>query len=171
MTHLRFGSAIFGAVILSLAAINPSLAQGMQVNFGGIKQDTSLPVEMTADQLSVDQATNTAVFTGNVLIGQGDMRLSAGSVRVEYQTVGGQPTGRISRLFAKENVVLVTGAEAAEAQSAVYSIDSGTIIMTGNVLLTQGFNALSSQKMTVNLTSGNAVMEGRVKTIIQPAKN
>lgn len=147
------------------------MAQGLNVTFGGIKQDPTLPVEMTADQLSVDQNDNSAVFTGNVLIGQGEMRLSADKVRVEYETKDGAATGRISRLLASGNVTLVSAAEAAEAQNAVYSVDAGIIVMTGDVLLTQGFNALSSQKMTVNLTTGNAVMEGRVKTILQTGNN
>ena len=63
--------------------------------------------------------------------------------------------------------VLVSGPDAAEADRADYSIDTGVIVMTGNVLLTQGANALSSNNMTVNLTTGTAQMNGRVRTILQ----
>ena len=168
---MRLFQRILCVSALTIALPALSFAQGMNVTFGGITQDSSLPVEMTADQLSVDQNDSTAVFTGNVLIGQGEMRLAADKVRVEYETADGQPTGRIRRLLASGSVTLVSGAEAAEAQNAVYSIDAGTIVMTGDVLLTQGFNALSSQKMTVNLNTGNAVMEGRVKTILRQSNN
>ena len=73
-------SALF-AVLVSTSA----MAQGASVAFGTIAQDTSLPVEVSSDELSVDQQTGTAVFTGNVVIGQGDMRLSAQRVMVVYR--------------------------------------------------------------------------------------
>ncbi|MHC0052106.1 lipopolysaccharide transport periplasmic protein LptA [Actibacterium sp. D379-3] len=152
-----------------LIAIFPLIAaaQGTEVAFGGLRQDSSLPVEVTADQLQVSQADGTAVFTGHVVVGQGEMRLSADKVDVEYATKGGEPTGRISRLHATGNVVLVNGAEAAEAREALYSIDQSNIVMTGDVLMTQGQNALSGQRLVVDLNTGIGRMEGRVKTIFQ----
>jgi len=146
-------------------------AQGSQVAFGGLKQDVSLPVEISADQLKISQADGTATFSGNVLIGQGDMRLSAALVLVEYSSAQGNVTGQVSRLIASGGVTLTTGAEAAEAERAEYSIDAGTIIMSGNVILTQGENALSAGRMVVDLTTGFATMDGRVRTIFQTGDN
>jgi lipopolysaccharide export system protein LptA len=142
-------------------------AQGANVAFGTIRQDTGLPVEVTADNLSVDQATGTAIFTGNVLIGQGEMRLSASSVLVVYRANG----EGIERLEATGGVTLVSGPDAAESERADYDIDTGTIVMTGNVLLAQGRNALSSDKMSVKLSDGTAQMSGRVRTVLQPGGN
>lgn len=133
------------------------------VAFGTIRQDTGLPVEMTADNLSVDQATGTAIFSGNVVIGQGEMRLSAGRVLVVYKA----ENSGIARLEATGGVTLVSGNDAAEADRADYSIDNGTIVMTGNVLLAQGAAALSADRMSVRLSDGTAQMSGRVKTILQ----
>jgi lipopolysaccharide export system protein LptA len=153
-------AAIFAGLPAVLAA------QGTSVAFGAFTHDSKLPVEVTADSLSVDQADGSAVFQGNVVIGQGEMRITAGRVKVIYAN-GSDATGEIDRLEASGGVTLVSGAEAAEARDAVYSIDAGTIVMTGDVLLTQGRNALSSQKLTVNLNSGTGVLEGGVKTILQ----
>ncbi|MDT8857700.1 lipopolysaccharide transport periplasmic protein LptA [Paracoccaceae bacterium Fryx2] len=139
-------------------------AQGADVAFGGLKQDTSLPVEIEADQLSINQADGTAVFTGNVLVGQGTMRLSAASVRVEYSQGG---TG-IDRLLASGGVTLANATEAAESREAVYTIASGEVVMTGDVLLTQGSSALSGQKLVIDLKVGTGTMEGRVQTVFQP---
>ncbi|MDA5093042.1 LptA/OstA family protein [Aliiroseovarius sp. KMU-50] len=150
-------------------AASQALAQA-QVAFGGLKHDSTLPVEISADQLTVDQADGTAIFNGNVKIGQGDMRLSAAKVRVEYAT-GENSTGEISKLFATGGVTLVNGSEAAEAREAVYTIESGVVVMTGNVILTQGQNALSSDTLIVNLAAGTGTMEGRVKSIIQTGGN
>lgn len=146
-------------------ALGPAMgnAQGTNVAFGTIAQDTDLPVEVTADNLSVDQETGVAIFTGNVLIGQGEMRLSAPRVLVVYLA---EQKG-IERLEATGGVTLVSGPDAAESDRADYSITDGVIVMTGNVLLDQGPNALSADRMTVQLDDGTAQMSGRVKTIIQ----
>tara|TARA_R110002126_G_scaffold9774_2_gene43995 strand:- start:225216 stop:225701 length:486 start_codon:yes stop_codon:yes gene_type:complete len=138
-------------------------AQGANVAFGTIRQDTGLPVEITADDLSVDQTTDTAIFSGNVLIGQGEMRLTAARVLVVYRA----ESEGIARLEATGGVTLVSGPDAAESDRADYNIDTGTIVMSGNVLLVQGRNALSSDKMSVNLSDGTAQMTGRVKTVLQ----
>lgn len=142
-------------------------AQSAQVTFGTLRQNPDAPVEVSADNLAVDQSSGSAVFTGNVLIGQGEMRLAAGKVAVTYADNG----GGIKELSATGGVTLVSGPDAAEAQRADYSIDSGTIVMTGDVLLTQGQSALTADKMTVNLRTGTAQMSGRVKTVFQPTSD
>ena len=133
------------------------------INLGGIRADSTAPVEVAADSLSVDQDSGTAVFTGNVVIGQGDLRLSAGIVRVVYT----EKTGNIAQLIASDGVTFVTTTEAAEAQDADYNLITGILTLTGNVLLTQGTSALSSDEMTINVNSGSAQMSGRVRTIFQ----
>lgn len=157
----------FRALILCLPLAllaSPAVAQTASIAFGTIKADPTLPVEVTADNLEVNQADGSAEFVGDVLVVQGVMRLSADSVLVNYKA---EKKG-IERLIATGNVVLVNGPDAAEAQRAEYSIDSGTVVMTGNVLLVQGNSTLTSNRLVVNLTSGTAQMAGRVKTILNP---
>ena len=153
--------SILSAIFLTVAMSFPAKAQ--QVAFGGMQQDPSAPVEISADQLSVDQSDGSAVFSGNVVIGQGEMRLSAGRVVVVYAEAG----DAIERMQATGGVTLVNGGEAAEAETAEYTIDSGQIVMRGSVLVTQGANALTADSMVVNLTDGTAQMEGRVRTVLQ----
>lgn len=164
--HVPARRTIFLVLALTGLASAP-LAQGTSVAFGTMQQDTDAPVEVTAEDLAVDQDSGTAVFTGDVLIGQGEMRLSAPRVLVVYKDGN---TG-IERLEATGGVTLVSGPDAAESERADYDIDSGTIVMTGDVLLTQGQNALTSDRMTVNLDAGTARMTGRVKTVLQPGEN
>ncbi|MFT6022555.1 MAG: lipopolysaccharide export system protein LptA [Ascidiaceihabitans sp.] len=163
MTLTCFRPLVFCLALLGAA---PVFAQGTNVTFGTITQDTTAPVEVTADNLSVDQSTGTAIFIGNVLIGQGELRISAAKVLVVYR----QESEGIARLEASGGVTLLFGQDAAEAQRADYNIDSGTIEMSGDVLLTQGRSALTSEKMTVNLSDGTARMSGRVKTILNTGK-
>lgn len=166
MHRTSFFSAFVFGVSTSLAC-----AQGTEVAFGSAQQDPSLPVEVTADALRVDQAGGTAVFTGNVLVGQGEMRLSADEVRVEYLMENGESTGEVGRVLASGNVTFVNGPEAAEGESANYNVPDGTMLMTGNVILTQGKNVLSGEKLVINMEDGTGVMEGRVKSILQTGGN
>lgn len=158
--------SILFAGLVALTA--PALyAQGSSVAFGAIQQDTSAPIEASADNLAVDQTTGIATLTGNVVIGQGEMRLTAAKVEIVYLST----QSGISRLEATGDVTLVSGPDAAEAQNADYDVERGTIVMTGDVLVTQGQSALTADRMTVNLDDGTAQMTGRVKTILQTGQN
>ncbi len=154
------------AICLALTLATPALAQ-TNINLGGISADPTAPVEVSADSLSVDQDSGTAVFDGNVLIGQGDLRLSAGRVEVIYSDA----TGDIALLKAAGGVTFVTATEAAEAQTADYDLTAGTLVLSGEVLLTQGASALSADEMRINLNTGNAQMTGRVTTVFQQGGN
>ena len=173
MTRLSLRPAflrpIFSGLALSLilAAATPAPAQEAKVAFGGLAQDTSQPVNVEADRLAVNNADGSAVFSGNVRVSQGDLRLAAAEVRVEYGT--GSTT--IARLHATGGVTLANLSDAAEAKEAVYTIDAGTIVMTGDVLLTQGASTLAGQKLTLHLKDGTGVMEGRVSTTFVPGGN
>ncbi len=146
-----------------LGLSSPAMAQGTQVAFGTTPQDTDAPVEVTADELNVDQATGEAIFTGNVLISQDDMRLSAPRVLV----IDRDGQKGIERLEATGGVTLISGPDAAEGQRADYDIDSGLVVITGDVLLTQSSSVISGDLMTVDLDDGTAHVQGRVKTILQ----
>jgi lipopolysaccharide export system protein LptA len=153
-------------LILALLLGTAANAQ-TNIDLGGISADPKAPVEVSADNLSVDQDSGTAVFSGNVVIGQGDLRLSAGSVRVVYS----DSTGDIAQLLATDGVTLVTDSEAAEAATADYNLTTGILTLSGSVLLTQGASALSAEQMTINLNSGRAQMSGRVRTVFQQDGN
>ena len=139
-------------------------AQQANIAFGGLKQDTSLPVQVEADSLTVEQASGTAVFSGNVRVAQGDLKLAAARVQVEYAADG----KAIERLHASGGVTMANASDAAEAKEAVYTIDSGNLVMTGDVLLTQGQSAIAGQKLVIDLKAGTGVMEGRVSTTFVP---
>lgn len=142
-------------------------AQTTDVPFGQSGHDTTQPVEIVSDSFVVNQSRGSAEFAGNVVVGQGEMRLSAGKITVEYAPKEDGGERKIGRLIASGGVTLVSGGQAAEAEKAVYSITKGNIILTGNVLITQGENALSGQKIIINLEDGSAKVEGRVKTIFK----
>ncbi len=157
LTVLRHALLLaFLALPLHAQAQGPSLAFGSEGN-------SDEPVEVEADNLSVNQKDGTAEFTGNVMIQQGDMKLNAPRVLVEYS----EDQSGVDRLEATGGVTIVSGEDAAEADMAEYEIESEIIVMTGNVVIVQGPNTLSSNKVTIDLAAGTAQMEGRVRTVLE----
>lgn len=152
-------------LLVVLALLVPGLAQAqMDLSLGDVAADGTTPVEVTADSLTVDQDSGKAVFAGNVLVVQGDIRIGAASVEVFYDAEG----SAITRLMATGGVTFATATEAAESANADYDLASGTLVLTGDVLLKQGNAALSADTMTVNLNDGTATLEGRVRTTFLP---
>lgn len=155
----------FPALLLSFCVLTtPALAQGAQVAFGNTQQNSNLPVEVTSENLNVNQNDGTAIFTGNVVIGQGEMRLSAPRVLVVYL----EDQSGIESLNATGGVTLVSGEDAAEARQADYNMQTGMIEMEGDVLLIQGVNALTGDKVFIDTRAGTARVTGRVKTVLNP---
>ncbi len=163
---MRLKLFALAALVFSVFS-NFAAAQGAQVPFAGLSKGEAQTVEVAADGLEIDQATNSAVFSGNVVIGIGDLRLAADRVEVVYATGDGAAIGAIRALRASGNVVFTSGGEAAESDAATYEIETGNVLMEGNVILTQGPNALSGERLRIDLNAGTAVMEGRVQTIFQ----
>jgi lipopolysaccharide export system protein LptA len=151
---------------LCLLAPGGAGAQDAAIRFGQSLQLSGQSLEVTADMLQVDQASGASEFSGEVLAVQGDLRLTAGAVRIEYaaQPGGGQ---RVERLIASGGVTLATPDEAVEAREAVYNLARGTLEMTGEVMLVQGPNILSGQRFVADLNAGTGQMTGRVRTVIR----
>ena len=162
---LRLSSLVLATGFLVLAGM--AEAQGAKIAFGDLAQDTTLPVEVAAESFSVNTADGTAIFTGNVVVTQGEMKLSAAEVRVQYNA----DQTAIDQLIASGGVTIVNLADAAEAREAVYTIASGVIVLTGDVLMTQGPSAMAGQQLTINLKDGTGLMEGRVTTTFVPGGN
>ena len=157
-------------LVLALApilAVTPGLAmaQGTAVAFAGLKTDPTVPVQIQSDTLAINQTDGTALFTGNVIVTQGDMKLQAQTVKVNYSA----DQKAIQSLHADGGVTIAAGTEAAEAETADYLPATGDLTMLGHVLLTQGQSVISGEKLVMSLITGTGTMEGRVTTTFAPA--
>lgn len=156
---------VLAAAFAGLAGVG--LAQEAKIAFGDLTQDTTLPVEVSAESFAVNNADGTAIFSGGVTVTQGEMVLSAAEVQVTYSP----DQSRIDQLVASGGVTITNLADAATAGEAVYSIDTGVIVLTGGVRLSQGPSTMTGQTLTINLKDGSGVMEGRVTTTFVPGGN
>jgi lipopolysaccharide export system protein LptA len=141
-----------------------SAAAQVGIGFGGVAYDARQPVEVTADNLTIDQSTGQAVFSGNVIVHQGDLRMAAGEVRVIYSEAEGRRS--VDEVVATGGVLVTRGADAAEGREARFDVASAMLTMSGDVLVTQGPTAVAGDRMVVNMRTGNGSVEGRVRTVL-----
>jgi lipopolysaccharide export system protein LptA len=126
------------------------------------QHDSSLPIEITADLLEVEQRDRIATFTGNVDAVQGDLVLSADKLRVFYtgndQAGGAAPgaTGSIRRIEADGNVFITSPQETAQGESGVYDVAGDLLTLDGSVVLTRGDNVIRGQQLEIDLASGRS---------------
>ncbi len=171
-------AALVAAAVTAAGVTAPAAAQ-QKGPFGGFKHDSSAPIEIVADVLEVRQAENLAIFSGDVVAGQGTLRLTSDLLTVTYaaeesdtgsDTNTSAGTGAIQHMRAEGNVFLSNGDETAQGAWAEYDVASGMIRMGGDVVLTQGDNAISGESLVIDLDAGTGRIEGgRVKTIFAPA--
>jgi lipopolysaccharide export system protein LptA len=155
----------------ALAAAPAPAQQGSP--FGGFKHDSGQPIEITSDSLEVRQGEQVAIFTGDVVAGQGTLRLSAERVEVFYdEDREGGETGAIRRMRAEGGVMLSNGSETAEGAWGEYDVDEGVMRMGGDVTLTQGQNAISGENLVIDLDAGTGRVEGgRVRSVFSPSRS
>ena len=143
----------------------PAVGQDVAtVSFGGMRGDPTQPVTVTAEMLTVDQGQGSAVFMGDVLVVQGQMRLSAKELRVVYA----EEAGKIAQMWATGDVILVNDQDAVRADTAEYVIDEGMVYMQGNVVLTQGEATFTAQRFSTDLIRNQGTLEGGVAVTFTP---
>jgi lipopolysaccharide export system protein LptA len=126
------------------------------------QHDSSLPIEITADLLEVEQRDRIATFTGNVDAVQGELVLSADKLRVFYsgndQAGEAAPgaTGSIRRIEAEGNVFITSPAETAQGETGVYDVADNSLSLDGSVVLTRGDNVIRGDQLEIDLVSGRS---------------
>jgi len=159
---------LIGAILGVAMAVMPALAQqtdSAKITFGGLKGDPNQPVTVTSRALTVDEEKGTALFEGDVLVVQGQMRLSAQLVRAFYDN----KAAKIEKLVAEGDVILVNAEDAAMGERAEYLVSKGLVTMLGDVTLTQGAATFTAARLIADLTTGLGQLEGGVTSTFTPA--
>jgi len=153
--------------VLAIFAVAPASADKNNPGFGNLSEDTKEPIMTSSDQMIIDNELSQAKLIGNVEIIQGGLLLYADFVLVTYS----KNQSTIDALFARDNVVLISGNDRATANEADYNLERGSIVMTGNALVIQGGNTVSAERVEFDIDSGAASMSGRVKSVLSPPKD
>ena len=129
--------------------------------------DSNAPVNFTADRIEVQDRADRVVVSGNVVVTQAGMTLTAARMTVAYHNPPGSSTAsnmggiEIDRIDASGNVVVAKADQTARGNVAIYDLNSKLITMLGNVSLTQGVNRLTGGRLVMDLNSGRTTVDGR----------
>ena len=149
------------ALALAILAACPAAAQ--------LARNSDAPVDITADELEVVNASCEAIWRGNAEALQDDARLRADVLKIFNKPGVPKPgattaaCGAVDRMEAEGSVYYVTPTQRVRANNAVYQADTELITMTGDVVATQGQNVMRGDKMVVNSKTGQGQMEGSAK--------
>lgn len=107
-------------------------------------------VNITADLFTIDEATNTAVFTGNVVVTHPTVTVWGAKVVATYGAGG---TSDIETFEATGNVRLKTVDQDATGEKAVFTPGDQLLRLTGNVTVTNSGGTVSAGELVVNLAT------------------
>lgn len=148
-------ASIATALTLTLALTVPALGQALKGH------NAKSPVDVEADRIEVQDRADRAVFSGNVVVRQSDLTITAGRLTVAYARAGGSGSVDIDRLDASGGVFIRSPGETARGEFAVYDLNRRLITVVGGVELNQGTNRISGGRLVIDLNSGRAVVDGR----------
>jgi lipopolysaccharide export system protein LptA len=141
--------------LLLLAAFGPAAALGQVSALKG--HDSDAPVDVAADRIEVQDRADRAIFSGNVVVRQGDLTLTAPRLTVAYSNAGGV---QLRRIDATGGVTVRSPSETARGNVGIYDTEARIITLIGNVSLVQKDAKVNGGRLTIDLDSGRAVMDG-----------
>ena len=119
--------------------------------------NSNQPVSYAADRIELQDRQNRVVLSGDVVITQGDLRLTAGRTTVSYTDAGSL---KIQRIDATGGVTVNRGTESARGNAGVYDFNRRVIILAGGVALRRGGDTLNGGRLTIDLNSGLSSVDG-----------
>ena len=161
-------------VLIAFFSVSPAFA---------LQSDSRQPIQIEADQGSLDQANQSTTFSGNVVIRQGTLNIAAARVNVtrngkgeQFMKADGSPVRFSQTLDGGKGTVR------GQANNVAYSSAGSTVVLTGNAKVQRGGDVAEGAVITYNTKtevytiSGStksgaksASKSGRVSVIIQPS--
>lgn len=115
------------------------------------------PVEITADNFTINEETQEAVFTGNVVVVHPTVTVWAPTVVVIYGEGG---TSDIESFEATGDVRLKTSEQDATGERAVFDPKARTLHLTGNVVVTNATGTVKGPELLVDLETNVSTFTG-----------
>ena len=146
--------------------IIPALA-GVLVSLVAVAAE-KMPAEdqatvITSDKLTFDYQKQYAVFEENVVVVDGDMRLTADKLAIWFDD-----NDEITLIKAEGNVHIVQQDKTANAGEAVYEVPTGKIVLTDNPRLQRGRHYLEGDKITYMRNADLLVVDPQPRLVIYP---
>ncbi|HSQ94937.1 MAG TPA: LptA/OstA family protein [Croceibacterium sp.] len=144
----------------ALAGMTGVVAVGSQAGAQAISGfNSNQPVNYAADRIELQDNQKRVILSGDVVIDQGDLRLTAARTTVAYTQVPGSGPD-IQRIDATGGVVVTRGNERASGAAGVYDFNRRVIVLSGGVALRRGTDTLNGGRLTMDLKSGLSTVDG-----------
>ncbi len=157
-----------GTLLMLLAAM------GVSMNAHALPDDAGQPIHIRGDNAEFDQNNGLLIYTGEVRIDQGTLRVTADRMVVEYRddqvvkiTAEGKPASYQQQLESDEGLVN------ADAKTIVYHTTAEKVDLIGDAFLTQEGNEFQGSVIRYNIRQGRVDAESGndapVRMMLQPA--
>lgn len=153
--------SILAAAVLAMGGV--AHAQGLGPNSDG-------PIDITADELEVQNKACISVWRGKAEMLQGEARLRADVLKAFLKpkaaapgasAIGSGACGDVIRMEAEGNVYYVTSKnQRVRGDAGVYDVQNETVTLTGDVVAVQDQNVLRGSRMIFNTKTGEGRMVG-----------
>lgn len=128
------------------------------------------PIDITAERLDVDEQGGSAVFTGQVVVKQGDMTVYAEKLIV-YRD---RKSEQVERIEASGGVRVVQQDRVGTAQQATFYQQEEKLVLIGDAKVQQGQNLVSGEEIILFLKENRSLVksgeDGRVRAVFFPER-
>ncbi len=140
-----------------------------------LDSDRDAPVHLEADHATYNQQTGVTVYTGNVIVTQGTIRLQADSVianldgnrTIKNVTATGKPAKFQQKVSPDKGIVYGDG------DQLYYDATTSQLTLTGHAHLTQDGSSFNGNTLRYGMTQGdiegNGNTQQRVQMVIPPS--
>jgi len=140
-----------------------------------LDSDRDAPVHLEADHATYNQQTGVTVYTGNVIVTQGTIRLQADSVvanldanrTIKNVTATGKPAKFQQKVSPDKGIVYGDG------DQLYYDATTSQLTLTGHAHLTQDGSSFNGNTIRYGMTQGdiegNGNTQQRVQMVIPPS--
>ncbi|PIT51162.1 lipopolysaccharide transport periplasmic protein LptA [Snodgrassella alvi] len=162
MIRIRTNGKVLAAMLLLAGSVHA----------WALNSDRQQPIQIEADQGSLDKQNQTTVFTGNVKMRQGTMYMNAARVTAHKDNAGNQTIiadgkpATFGQQLEKDGMVFGQG------DNVHYESQSGIVTITGNAQVNRGGDMARGAVIIYNTNTEvytvKSAPKGRVHVIIQP---
>ena len=161
---------------LAAALTAVSYAQEAKGKPSGLSKNSKDPINIEADSLEVFDKEGKAIYSGNVIVTQGETVMKAKKMQIFYvrseegqaAPAEGENGTTIKRVEADGEVIILEKDQIATGDKGIYEATTDVMTITGNVALSKGQNITKGQKLVYNLGTGVATVDagatGRVSS-------
>ena len=153
----------------------PLFAQTTQTDpagFGGLADEAGEEVNVSADDLEINENESSALFTGEVVITQGTMELMAPQVLAAYGEGG---PSDLESFTASGGVTMNFDDQTVDAEQAFYDFAQRVLTFTGSVVVVNAQGTVNSDRLVIDTRAGTSSFSssgegggGRVTSTFSP---